>query len=185
MEKLSELIADHWHSLPIAAKKRFLRHGRTWYDVHRFRLPPQIETRIEAAESRGQIHFLSASILDAKPNGERLDISTRKRGTHEIETKSYDAVINCTGLEDRPEYTTNPFLRALVSQGLAVTHPTCSGFDVDFLSNAIDKTGRPNPDLFVVGPLTYGAFADQQGSVFIARRLMRIVPNILRQVAAN
>jgi uncharacterized NAD(P)/FAD-binding protein YdhS len=185
MEKLSELISDHWHTLPMAEKMRFLRHGKTWYDVHRFRLPPQIESRIEAAQARGQVSFLSATILDAKPNGSRLNVSLRERAKRDVTTRTFDISVNCTGLEDRLGQTNNPFLHALIARGFAAHHPTGSGFDVDICGNAIDAKGHANQALFIVGPLTYGAFADQQGSIFILRRVLRVLPEILRKAVAR
>lgn len=185
MEKLSELISDHWFDLPLAAKKRFLRHCRTWYDVHRFRLPPQVEGRIDDAQARGQLSFMSATLLDAKPNGAQINVSLRERGKQAVTTKTFDVTVNCTGLEDRLEHANNPFLRALLDRKFAAIHATGSGLDVDIHGHAIDAKGRPDTSLFIVGPLTYGAFADQQGSIFIVHRILRVLPKILRQAVAH
>ncbi len=185
MEKLGELISDHWHTLPLAEKMRFLRHGRTWYDVHRFRLPPQIENRLEAAEAQHQLSFLSATIVDAKPNGSRLEFSLRERGQKDVTFRTFDITVNCTGLEDRPGQTNNPFLRVLITRGFAAHHATGSGFDVNIRGNAIDAKGHTDQALFIVGPLTYGAFADQQGSKFIVRRVLRVIPEILRKAVTG
>jgi uncharacterized NAD(P)/FAD-binding protein YdhS len=183
MEMLRDLISDRWHTLPLAEKLRFLRHARTWYDVHRFRLPPQVETRLENAHASGQLGFLSASILDATPREGRLDIRLRERGQENVINRTFDVVVNCTGLEDRPGKTTNPFLNALIARGFATRHATGSGFDADVRGNAIDANGISNPSIFIVGPTTYGAFADQQGSIFIVRRILGILPEILKAIA--
>jgi len=182
MEKLRDLITDHWNSLPLGEKMRFFRHARTWYDVHRFRLPPQVEGRIEAAEGTGQVSFLSATILGVTPHGSRLDFHLRERGSLKAVNRSFDVAVNCTGLEDRLGQTNNPFLTALIARGFAAQHATGSGFDVDICGNAIDTKGHANRSLFIVGPLTYGAFADQQGSIFIVRRVLRVLPEIIREV---
>jgi uncharacterized NAD(P)/FAD-binding protein YdhS len=185
MEKLRGFISDHWNALPLAEKRRFLRHGRTFYDIHRFRLPPQVESRIEKAEAAGQVRFMSASILDATSRGTGVDIVLRERGQTEATSRTFDVVVNCTGLEDRPAHTRNPFLKALLTRWYARQHATGCGFDVDDCNIAIDEKGCTKPALFIVGPLTYGAFADQQGSVFIVHRVLHIVPNILRQISGR
>lgn len=181
MERLRDLITDHWNTLPLVEKKRFFRHGRTWYDVHRFRLPPQIEGRVEEAEGSGQVSFISATILEVAPHGSRLDFQLRKRGEKDAITRTFDVAINCTGLEDRLGRTDNPFLTALIARGYTAQHATGSGFDVDICGNSIDAKGHIHRSLFIVGPLTYGAFADQQGSILIVRRVLRVLPEIIRE----
>jgi uncharacterized NAD(P)/FAD-binding protein YdhS len=182
MEMLRDLITDHWYQFPLAEKRRFLRHGRTWYDVHRFRLPPQIETSIEKARERGQLRFISANIVDVISHRRHLEVRLRERGKADVTTVSYDVAVNCTGLENQPSRTNSPFLQSLITRGYAKQHGTELGFDVDVRGHAVDRNGDVNKSLFIVGPLTYGAFADQQGSVFIARRILGMIPKILEEV---
>ena len=35
-----------WQQLPLVERKRFLRHARTYWDIHRHRLPPAIAARL-------------------------------------------------------------------------------------------------------------------------------------------
>ena len=87
--------------------------------------------------------------------------------------------MNCTGPGMRPDRSTNPFVRALAARGFAAPHPAGMGFSVDDECRAIGAGGRADPHLRIVGPPTYGAFADQQGASFIALRLCRIMPDIV------
>ena len=175
---LKDSVWDLWPALPLAEKRRFLRHLRAWYDVHRFQLPPQVDTRIAAAEAAGQVSFEAAFCVSAACDGGALSVTLRRRGSRECHRKAFDAVVNCTGPDMQPDRSNNPLVASLVACGYAAPHPAGVGFSVDDECRAIGGDGRADPHLRIVGPLTYGAFADQQGAAFIALRLHRIMPGI-------
>ena len=175
---LKDSVWDLWPALPLVEKRRFLRHLRTWYDAHRFQLPPQIDMRIAAAEAGGQISFEAAFCESAACDNGALSVTLRQRGSGERRRKAFDAIVNCTGPGMRPDQSENPLVVNLVARGYATPHPVGVGFNVDEECRAIGADGRADPHLRIVGPLTYGAFADQQGAAFIALRLYRIMPGI-------
>lgn len=176
---LRDSVWEVWPALPPAEKRRFLRHVRVWYDVHRFQLPPQVEAYIAEAETAGQLSFEAAFCVAAESEGDALSITLRPRGGGECRREMFDAVVNCTGPGMRPDRSGNPLVRDLVARGYAAPHQVGIGFGVDGACRAIDADGRPDRHLRIVGPLTYGAFADQQGAPFIALRLCKIVPDIV------
>ena len=175
---LRDSVWELWPALPLAEKRRFLRHLRAWYDVHRFQLPPQVDTRIAAAEAAGQVSFEAAFCVSAACDGGALSVTLRRRGSDKRHRKAFDAVVNCTGPAMQPDRSGNPLVASLVARGYAASHPAGIGFSVDGECRAIGADGRADPHLRIVGPLTYGAFADQQGAAFIALRLYRIMPSI-------
>ncbi len=175
---LKDSVWDLWPALPLAEKRRFLRHLRAWYDVHRFQLPPQVDSRIAGAEANGQVSFEAAFCVSAACDGGALSVTLRRRGGRECHRKAFDAVVNCTGPDMQPDRSNNPLVASLVACGYAAPHPAGVGFSVDDECRAIGGDGRADPHLRIVGPLTYGAFADQQGAAFIALRLHRIMPGI-------
>ena len=176
---LRDSVWDLWPALPPAEKRRFLRHLRVWYDVHRFQLPPQIETRIAEAEAAGQVSFEAASCVSAARDGDALSVTLQRRGGGERRREVFDAIVNCTGPNMRPDRSANPLVRMLAARGYAAPHPLGIGFGVDEECRAIGAGGRADPHLRIVGPLTWGAFADQQGASFIALHLYRIMPGIV------
>lgn len=179
---LRDSVWDVWPALPLAEQRRFLRHLRVWYDAHRFQLPPQVEVRIAGAEAAGQLSFEAAFCEAAARDGDALSVTLRRRGSGERRRERVGAVVNCTGPDLRPDRSDNPFIASLVVRGYAVPHPTGIGFDVDDECRAVGAGGQPDPHLRIVGPLTYGAFADQQGAPFIALRLCAILPGIAAEL---
>ena len=175
---LRDSVWDVWPALPLAEKRRFLRHLRIWYDAHRFQLPPQIEEPIAEAEAAGQVSFEAAFCDSAERDGSTLAVTLRQRGSGERRRERFDAVVNCTGPGLRPDRSDNPFITDLVARGYAMPHPAGIGVSVDGECRAVGAGGRADPHLRIVGPPTYGAFADQQGAAFIVLRLCAIMPGI-------
>ena len=175
---LRDSVWEIWPALPLAEKLRFLRHLRVWYDAYRFQLPPQIEARNAEAEAAGQLSFEAARCESAAPDGSALSVTLRRRGSGQRRRERFDAVVNCTGPGLRPDRSDTPFISDLVAHGHAMPHPAGIGFSVDGECRAVGAGGRADPHLRIVGPPTYGAFADQQGAPFIALRLCAIMPGI-------
>lgn len=178
---LRDSVWQIWPALSDDAKAAFTRHLRPWFDVHRFRLPPQVETKIHAAEARGQLSLQAARLTSAASAGDAIEVTMRCRdGT--TQTRAFDAVINCTGPETNPARCVNPLLRALVQKAYASPHPLGLGFHTYATGHSIDARGNVDERLLFAGPLTYGTFGDQQGAIFIAARLARMMPKIIEKL---
>ena len=171
--------------LPLEEQRRFMRHLRPWYDVHRFRLPPQVETTLDDAVARGQLRYRAARILSASGNGQGIAVEYRERNSNAPQTATFHAVINCTGPEPRPDRTGNRFMQALVARGLARVHPVGIGFDVDDRCAAVGADGNSDPRLRVFGPLTIGQFGDPQGTPFILGHICRVMPEIVAMLETD
>jgi len=174
-----------WPNLTLADKHRFMRHLRTWYDVHRFRLPPTVEAKLNSARDRGQLRYRAARIVTAEPAGNAIAVDLRDRQSGERRSETFDAVVNCTGPEPRPSRTDNPFMRALIERRLARDHPVGIGFDIDSSCAAIGADGTSDPNLRVFGPLTIGQFGDAQGTPFIVAHICRVMPEIADLLEAD
>ena len=55
-DDLRDAVSVLWPSLPSHEKARFMRHLKPWYDVHRFRIPPQTEVIVEQAMELGIVN---------------------------------------------------------------------------------------------------------------------------------
>ncbi|MEO7409999.1 MAG: FAD/NAD(P)-binding protein, partial [Sphingomicrobium sp.] len=67
-----------WQSLSEADQRRFLRHARPWWDVHRHRIAPQVGAVIERMIDQGRLEVIAGRIgsLDAVDGG--LDAVIRR-----------------------------------------------------------------------------------------------------------
>ncbi|WP_338069888.1 FAD/NAD(P)-binding protein [Ensifer aridi] len=58
-----------WQALPVVERRRIARLARPYWDVHRFRVAPQVETVIDRAVESGRLKILAASIAAATTEG--------------------------------------------------------------------------------------------------------------------
>lgn len=179
-DELRDALWQVWPTLPLREKIRCLKRLRPWWDVYRFRTPPQNEAMVREAEAGGRIVFRTTRIrsVTETPDGS-LQVVLRDRGTQTEQVESFDAVINCTGLDSAAGIKDNPVLATLTSQGLISVDPTGIGFAVDAGCRAIGIDGRIHDSLRIIGPPTNGTFGDQIGVPFIAARIRRAVPSML------
>ena len=180
-DHLRDMAAQVWPLLSVVEKRRFFRQLRPWYDVHRFRVPPQNSALVHAAERRGQVRFRAAAIqLQASPDRDSpVRMALRERGDDRVRVEEYDRVINCTGVDAAPVLEV-PLYAALLARGLITADPSGVGLAVDALCRSLGPDGLPATGLRIVGPPTLGARGDPLGSAFIAIQVHHMVVDVLR-----
>jgi len=147
-----------WQRLPLSARRSFLEHARAWWDVHRHRMAPEVERRIDAVIQSGRLRVIAAKLTAVESDGADAVIRYRKRGESTIETMHVDRIVDCRGLGPEPPRLVNPALRSLLDRGLARLDPLRIGIDVTPHCAIVDRFGVPSERLFAVGPLTRAAF---------------------------
>jgi uncharacterized NAD(P)/FAD-binding protein YdhS len=178
-DALRDVVWKVWPRLDAQEKKRFLRWLRPWYDVHRFRAPPQNDAIARDAEARGAVRFVRARLCDAQASETMLGVTWIDHDSGSRVTETFDAVVNCTGLDPACGADENPFLASLMRKALLQRDATGVGFAVDLRCRAIGLDERAHPRLRVVGPPTAGTFGDPLGTLFIAPQIARVVPGML------
>ena len=148
---------DMWQGLSERERGQFLRHLRTWWDVHRHRMAPAAADRIEAALASGQLCLHAGRIVSLDVRGGMASVIFRRRGTGTVAAVSAARVINCTGPATDVTCSTEPLMQALLRTGLARPDPHRLGLDVSASGALINRDGQPSGRLFAVGPLTKGA----------------------------
>jgi uncharacterized NAD(P)/FAD-binding protein YdhS len=147
-----------WQRLSLESRRRFLRHARAWWDVHRHRMAPEIELRLVELIAEGRLRIVAGKICTVTSSGPIAVVTWRRRGTDAIETMEVARIIDCTGITSDPLQTANPVLLSLLRQGLLRADPLRIGIDVSDDCAIVDRSGKPSERLFAVGPLTRGAF---------------------------
>jgi uncharacterized NAD(P)/FAD-binding protein YdhS len=142
---------DLWRGLGEAEQRRFLRHLRPWWDVHRHRIAPAVAARIAAMRDSGRLEVMAGRIVAVE--GDRATIA--RRGGRTLERR-FAAAINCTGPEGDVGRIDDPLIRGLIASGRARPDRLGLGLDVDSESRVIGE--GPSPALYALGPLTKGAF---------------------------
>jgi uncharacterized NAD(P)/FAD-binding protein YdhS len=148
-----------WQELSAEDRRRFLRHLRPWWDVHRHRAAPQVMARIVEARTRGQLTVTAARVLGVHADKRGVTVRLHLRGSGgEATAISGDRLIDCTGLNGDCATIEQPLLKQLLADGLARPDALKLGLDVTEEGAAIGGDGRPAGNLFAIGPITRGAF---------------------------
>lgn len=142
-----------WQRLPEHNRRRFLRHLRAYWDIHRHRLPPEIVRRMDTARSIGKLHIHAGRIVSMTPRNAQIDVQWRPRGESEVRSLVVDRVVNCTGPDYAIARSKEPLWRNLVQSGLCVPDSLGLGIRTGPQGAVIDSEGWPGPHLFCVGPM--------------------------------
>jgi uncharacterized NAD(P)/FAD-binding protein YdhS len=145
-----------WQELAPADKGRFLRHLRSWWEIHRHRLAPSVAAQIAAARERGVLHVLGGRLERIETAGDGLSALWRARGASVVQQLQVQRIINCSGPETDFERITDPLVGQLIGSGLARPDPYRLGLHATKQGTLIGRDGRPSRRLFGVGPIARG-----------------------------
>ncbi len=173
-----------WQSLPIAERCRIVRHIRPYWDVHRFRIAPQVEEVLERAIAEGRMEVLAASVGRVQRDGEAIHVELRQRHAAPLQ-KSFDAVVVTTGPAHGGILESQPWLARLRDQSRLQLDPTGLGIACTERSEAIGADGRPDPTLLISGPLARGTFGELMGLPQITEHAVFVARELATKVTAN
>ena len=173
-------LPDLWRRLPLDERRRFLRHLRPWWDVHRHRLAPQAAAMLKAARARGQFTVRAARVVAIEADEERVRLSLRRRGSEAVETIEVARVVNCSGPGSDYRATRHPLILNLLNKGLIRPDPLRLGLDVSEDGALIAGDGMPSSRLFALGPMTRGTFWEVSAVPDIRLHAVRLATRIAR-----
>lgn len=147
-----------WSSWSLPERSRFLRHLRTLWDNHRHRLAPGVAREVTAMLASEELEITAARITALCARDDEIEAILQYRGDPQRRARRFDAVINCSGPTGDVAQSTDPLLKDLLKQGLAVPAALGLGLAVDLKSRLIDGRMLAHSHLFAIGPLTRSLF---------------------------
>jgi uncharacterized NAD(P)/FAD-binding protein YdhS len=169
-----------WRTLPPDARRRALRHGLTFFNMHRHRVPPRQGTQLWDAIADGRIEVLRGKLLDVAPlcSSVRASIETAG-GTQAL---AFGRVVNCSGPNSDPERSPGTLLKTLIASGIARPGLLDLGIDVDDENRPRAQDGTPQPGLFAAGALTRGHWWEITAMPEIAAQATAIAASVVRHL---
>ncbi len=152
-----------WRGLPVEERRRIARHLRPFWDVHRFRVAPQVEAASEAAIADGRMTVLAGSVADVTVDGDGIRCVLRLGRSRQRVERYFDSVVVTTGPGHGGILRSQSFLAGLAKTGYLVNDPTGLGLDCNANSQAIGASGTATESLFISGPLARGTFGELMG----------------------
>jgi uncharacterized NAD(P)/FAD-binding protein YdhS len=168
-----------WHALGGEQQRRFLRHGRAWWDVHRSRIAPQVARTIAGLISQGRLTVMAGRIVTARDIGDALEVEIRRRGANTPQTIRFACAFNCTGPLHAISRTRDPLLRSLFDAGYVRPDHLDIGVDVDERSRA----GR-GERIWALGPLTKGRYWEIIAVPDIREQAAAVADDVARELDA-
>lgn len=142
-----------WQRLSERDQRRFLRHLRTYWDIHRHRLPSVTLQQFERLRTQQRLSVAAGRIERMEPAGERIRVTWKVRGSERLRSVEFDRVINCTGPDYAIARSPEPLWRSLLRSGLCVPDPHNLGVRTGPNGAVVDADGWPGPHLFYLGPM--------------------------------
>ncbi|HEY9698363.1 MAG TPA: FAD/NAD(P)-binding protein [Trichocoleus sp.] len=140
-----------WQSLPLSEQRRFLRHVRPYWEVHRHRIAPSIAQTLAELRHTGQLQIHAGRIQSFWEDAGSVTVVIRKRGTMDLMQVRSSLVANCTGSECDYRQLRNPLIQQLLAAGMIHPDPLFLGLAVAGNGALIDRSGKPSQQFFTLG----------------------------------
>ncbi len=166
-----------WQSLDGNQQRRFLRHARPWWDVHRHRIAPEVAQTLARLIGEGRLEIIAGRIVGAREIDDGLKIEIRRRGRGGLDTLRAAFAFNCTGPLGSISRSKDPLLRSLMDSGeVRVDHLG--------IGLAVDDSCRGGERLWALGPLTKGRYWEIIAVPDIREQAAEVADDIQRELKA-
>jgi len=177
-----------WRGLSNSEQRRFLRHARPYWDVHRHRIAPQVTGQLTAMISDGRLEVVAGRLgaINEERNSLIVEIARRGRPLTPLSFaespspsrgEGFSALFNCTGPLGAMGRTRDPLLRNMIDQGVVAIDALGMGL-------AVDGESRAGERVWALGPLTKGAFWEIVAVPDIREQVASVADRIARELEA-
>ena len=160
IDSLRPITAHLWGTLPDQERRRFLRHLRRYWDVHRHRMAPLHADHIARLQADGTLRIVAGRIvaIDARDDG--VGVTYRPRAcaadpAPQDHTLDVQRVIIASGVEHLSR-TNDRLMQNLLDRGMVRPDAQGMGIDVDSNLNAVQSDGIAARNLWALGPIVRG-----------------------------
>lgn len=157
VDRLRPVTQQLWASASPEQRRRFLRHLRPWWDVHRHRIAPEIAAAIGGMEREGRLAFAAGRLISTEASRQGATVGWRRRASDAPDRLEVRRIVNCTGPEGDIARAREPLLANLLAAGRIRPEACRIGIDVDADLRALGADGRASDSLYAIGPMTRGA----------------------------
>jgi uncharacterized NAD(P)/FAD-binding protein YdhS len=145
-----------WRGLSAPQRARFLRHVRSYWEVARHRVAPEVGELLGSLQASGQLKVRAARLLRAGLRANSAEALIRERGQEQSQVEQYDYVIRATGLDTDILRTTHPLASHLREAGLISADEHGLGVNATDDFEVLDQHGERVAGLYCIGPLLRG-----------------------------
>lgn len=171
-----------WAALAPDQRARLVRRLRVWWDVHRFRIAPQVEAVLDDLAAQGRLITAAGHLVRVSAAMDGIAVVWRPaRQTHNLH-ETFDAVILTTGPAHDAIFARDPLVASLAEAGLVRPDPNGLGIDVTQICHAVAADGHAVPDLLIVGPLARGHMGELMGIPEVTAHAEAVAATLLESI---
>jgi len=156
LDSIRPVTEQIWQSLPLREQRRFLRHVRSFWDVHRHRVAPEIGGVLNSELRQGSLQVHAGRITNYSERPGFVAITYRDRESQQLKKLKVESVINCTGPDADCRRVNDPLLTDLLRRKLVRPNALCLGLDTAENGSLLDSRGVASDFLYTLGPLRKG-----------------------------
>jgi uncharacterized NAD(P)/FAD-binding protein YdhS len=156
IDSLRPASADIWRRWPVAERKRFLRHLRTYWEISRHRVPQTTYDALMTLIADDHLRLISGRLIRVSEAVGHVDVVLCERKNNSVQTLSVDRIINCTG-SATVQRVKDQLLLNLLRAGLARPDALEISVDVGIDGSLLSRSGQPSNCIFTIGPVRKGS----------------------------
>jgi uncharacterized NAD(P)/FAD-binding protein YdhS len=145
-----------WQRLGPAEQRRFLRHLRPYWEIHRHRAAPRIVDSVYELLGSGRLRIQAGRLAGFEEHPEGVTAQVRPRGGGALLALEVQRVVNCTGPESNYRRLNHPLIVGLRERGLIQPDALGLGLLTDPHGALLDREAAPSPWLYTLGPTRKG-----------------------------
>jgi uncharacterized NAD(P)/FAD-binding protein YdhS len=185
LQQVREAMPALWRAAPRRLRRRFLRHLRAFWDVHRHRVPVETHARIESLRARKRLEIGAGRLIESHRIKGGIVVTWRPRGGVEFREELVDAVVNLTGPDGNPNRSSCPLVQSLVDQGLCEPDGLGLGWGVDPDGRLFDAGGSASEVLYYAGPLLRARYFEATAVPELREHLQRTTAALAASLATS
>jgi uncharacterized NAD(P)/FAD-binding protein YdhS len=157
IDSMRPITASLWVRFSLDERRRFLRHVRRYWDVHRHRMAPPHADLIEDMLAAGSLRVIAGRISSMTPDNDHVRVTYTPRTGGPPQVLDVQRVIKASGLEHISK-TQDPLMQRLLDRGLVRMDGQGMGLEVTDGLNVIRADGEIAPRIWALGPIVRGVF---------------------------
>lgn len=174
-----------WRCLPLSEKRRFLRHARVYWEIHRHRMPPESYRMLKELIVQGQVKVVAGRLLNCIESNDCARVTLRERRSGNVASVAANFVINCAGSQTGAGVIEHPLIRSMLDLGLGRIDPLGLGLDVADSGALIDVLGTVSTSLFAIGPVRKGCLWETTAVPEIRTQAVDLAVRISNQISTK
>lgn len=141
-----------WRGLSIAERRRFLRHVRPYWEVHRHRVAQPVAAEIEALRRSEKLVVLAGRLQSVELGEKGVSVAVKARSDKALHQIEGTWLVNCSGPQLDYDRIEDPLIRSLFDAGLARPDALSLGLDLGDDYRLMSRDGVASDVLFALGP---------------------------------